>query len=379
MEKKAVVFGGHVQGLGIVRVLGRLGYSVSLLDTTKYNIARHSKYCKSFHVINNEKIVPYLLSGPGIKRYQGSILFPTNDEHVELLSKNFSELQIHYKPATDKWKFIKSCFNKRLTYKLAKECGVDIPVTYFPDSDHEVENLKSKIDFPCIIKPAVMYKFYNSFRKKVFICNNENDLSENYSIARKIIPADEIIIQEIIPGGSHEQYSVGCLFNRNKPIASLAARRLRQHPIDFGNATTYAETIDNKKLIDTSHTLLKKISYKGICEVEFKRDPRCGTFKLLEINPRSWKWHAIAEAAKVPFIESYTKMLKNEDPDHLHIAKHASWSHYITDIPVIIKLIMWNMYQKPKRKNHVRAVLQTDDLKPAFYELIYFPYLIKSR
>jgi D-aspartate ligase len=379
MKKKAVVIGGHVQGLGIVRILGQLGFSVSVLDNTSYNIGRHSKYCESFHVVNNKELIPYLLSETGIRRHQGSFLFPTNDEHVEYLSKSLSELQTYYTPATDKWSYIKRCFNKRLTYKTAKECGIDIPDTFFPDTGDDIEALKSEIDFPCIIKPAVMYRFYNSVRKKVFICNDENELSENYTKSLKIIPADEIIIQEIIPGGSHEQYSVGCLYNRTEPLASIAVRRLRQHPIDFGNATTYAETVDNRELIETAHKLLKKISYKGICEVEFKRDPRDGAFKFLEVNPRTWKWHKITKAAKVPFIENYIKILKNEATGRHHFWEHASWSHYITDIPVVIKMIARNMYKKPKRKNHIRAVFLTDDLKPAFYELVYIPYLIKSR
>jgi len=33
--------------------------------------------------------------------------------------------------------------------------------------------------------------------------------------------------------------------------------------------------------------------------VEFKRDPRDGKFKLMEINPRLWQWHGLAAACGI--------------------------------------------------------------------------------
>lgn len=378
-NKMAIVMGGHVQSLGIVRALGRAGFKTAVWDQTSYNIARHSKYCSRFEEVSNNDLLEKLKAPATIDAYKSALVFPSNDEHVEILSNNLTELSEHYRPATDRWEVIEKCFNKRLTYQVATECRIPVADTRFPNSVEEVDKLSHEIDYPCIIKPAVMYRFYRSFKTKVFICHDAGELLVNYRKAIQVIPKDEIIIQDVIPGSSQEQYSVGCLFNRTGPLASLAARRLRQHPIDFGNATTYAETVDEPDLVEMAHTLLRKINYKGICEVEFKRDPRDGMFKFLEINPRTWKWHSIAETANVPFIENYTKILTNEVPGNHDGWEDASWSHYITDVPVILRMIARNIYKKPKKKCHVRAVLQSDDLKPALFEMIYLPYLIKSR
>jgi len=35
-------------------------------------------------------------------------------------------------------------------------------------------------------------------------------------------------------------------------------------------------------------SFLRKIEYKGIAEVEFKKDSRNGTFKMIEVNTRIW-------------------------------------------------------------------------------------------
>ena len=42
---KVLVLGGHIQGLGIVRVLGDRGLNIAVLDETSFNLARYSRYC----------------------------------------------------------------------------------------------------------------------------------------------------------------------------------------------------------------------------------------------------------------------------------------------------------------------------------------------
>ena len=43
----AIVLGGHAEGLGIMRSLGRKNIKVFLIDETAANIARFSKYCNA--------------------------------------------------------------------------------------------------------------------------------------------------------------------------------------------------------------------------------------------------------------------------------------------------------------------------------------------
>jgi len=47
---------------------------------------------------------------------------------------------------------------------------------------------------------------------------------------------------------------------------------------------------DVEAAIDSVHRVLAAADYRGIFSVEFKRDPRDGAFKLLEINARPW-WY----------------------------------------------------------------------------------------
>ena len=78
------------------------------------------------------------------------------------------------------------------------------------------------------------------------------------------------------------------------------ARRARQHPMDFGHASTFAELVDIPEIRNIAERFLGLIDYYGLAEVEFMQDPRDGNYKLIEVNPRVWGWHTIAIASGVP-------------------------------------------------------------------------------
>ena len=106
------------------------------------------------------------------------------------------------------------------------------------------------------------------------------------------------MIQELIPGsgrdGDGEQLSYAALCRRGAPLAQVvAARRTRQYPPDFGRASTFVETIEEPEVEEMSRRLLGHLGFDGLVEVEFKRDPRDGELKLLDINPRVWGWHTL--------------------------------------------------------------------------------------
>jgi predicted ATP-grasp superfamily ATP-dependent carboligase len=53
------------------------------------------------------------------------------------------------------------------------------------------------------------------------------------------------------------------------------------------------------EVVDQGLRLLRAVGFQGISQVEFKRDPRDGVYKLMEINPRLWQWHGLAAACGV--------------------------------------------------------------------------------
>jgi predicted ATP-grasp superfamily ATP-dependent carboligase len=374
----AIVLGGHVQSLGIVRILGRRGIPVIVIDAAARCIARRSRYCRAFYRITNEDLPEFLKGETCRSRYDGWTVFPTNDFHVRILSSNRNELSRYYKVGTDSGEVIDLFYNKINTYRLAERTGIPFPLTFFPGREADLDD--PAIPFPCIVKPAVMYDFYRKAGRKVFLCRDREELRAAYEKALKIIPASEVIIQEVIPGDGTTQFSACFLYAGGRSYVRLTACRMRQHPLDFGNATTYAEVSDEPEPAALAERLLAAAAYNGLCEVEFKKDPRDGVFKLLEVNPRTWKWHVIAEKAGTPFIPLWFDHLNGVEIEPIQGYSKASFCHAATDIPVRLALLFrgagyWNRKVHPVQN----AVWSQDDPAPWFFEKIYLPDFIINR
>lgn len=379
MDKPGVIIlGGHVQALGIVRAYGRMGLQTVIIDKTARNISRHSKYCTEYYVVNDENLFQFLIDlGKGSK-YHNWIVFPSNDFHVKILSQNKKKLEEYFKITTDQWSVIKLFYNKKEAYNLAQQLEIPIANTFFPKNENDLQHIYPV--YPCIIKPAVMHDFYRQVKKKVFVCNNFAELKQNYKRACTLIPADEIIVQDIVKGASRNQFSACFLFLDGKSYVSLTATRMRQHPLDFGNATTYAETVDVPLLKEYAEKILKFADYNGLCEVEFKKDQTDGMYKFLEVNTRTWKWHAIAEMAGTPFLENYFHYLTGKTIEPMNTQQKASFRHGLTDLLIQLQLML-NGYSYAFRKLRptVNAVFDYYDMKPWIYEKIYLAYLIRNR
>jgi D-aspartate ligase len=373
-----IVLGGHIQALGIVRIIGQKGIPVVVVDRTTRCIARRSKFCGAFHEVVDDRLEEFLTGDLCITKYKNWIIFPTDDFHVRILSMNREKLEQHFIVSTDTWEVIETFYNKKKTYRLAEQSGIPIPRTFFPGNQSDLNN--TEINYPCIIKPAVMVDFYRKVGKKVLLCRSINELRMNYSKALKVIAAEEIIVQEIIPGDGRNQVSACFLFLDGHSYVSLTACRLRQHPVDFGNATTYAEIIEEPSLIETGEKLLNAAHYNGLCEIEFKRDDRDNTYKLLEVNPRTWKWHSIADKAGTPFLPLYIDYLMGKKIRPVTCMKKASFCHMATDLPIRLVLLLkgfnyWNRKLKPVQN----AVWSADDPAPWFYEKLHLLYYLFSR
>lgn len=366
-----IIIGGHVQGLGIARIYGEQGIPCVVMDDTRINIARHSKFVKKYYYFQKFNLLSRLIRLARTGKYNNWLIMPTNDYHIMVISKNKEELEKYFKVSSDTWDIIDKFYNKRITYRLTEKIGVDYPRTWMPDSEEELKDIDC--NYPCIIKPAVMHNLYSVIKKKVLVCNSFEELVENYRAVLKIIPPEEVLVQDIIPGSNENQFSACFAFYNGEPSVSLVARRKRQHPLDFGNATTFAETLENDELLQNSIKLLKEANYSGVCEVEYKMDDRDGKFKFLEVNPRTWKWHIIAKKSKSPFLMSMFNKIYNREPIIKNDWTQAYFKHVLTDVWIQYQLIKRGQYKFRRYKNIQYAVWDNSDPLPQIMELVYFP------
>ncbi|OGF68259.1 MAG: hypothetical protein A2Y62_02735 [Candidatus Fischerbacteria bacterium RBG_13_37_8] len=378
------ILGDHIQSLGIARIAGRLGLKVILLNEDKICITRFSKFCSNFLSFKTEKQLQDILLDLSDQE-KNILLMPTNDKLIEFVINNYGFLCARFMLSTPAPEVLKFCHNKKQTYMQAQKLNIPIPESYFPDSLEQLEELMNRIVFPVILKPAIMYKLYRKTGKKGFLCHNKEELRSTYIKTIKYISASEIIIQKLITGGARNLYSYCSFFANRTTYGSFIAHRIRQKPMDLGISTTFAISTVNESISSYAEAFLKGIHFCGLSEVEFMYDQDDRTYKMLEINPRTWKWHSISNKLGINLI----KMMVDYFNDLLLERKEnkqegIGWIETITDSYVAFSEIIkgklsFSEYFGTLKIEKEFACYDPKDILPAICYVLFLPYLFFSR
>jgi len=384
-ELGAIVIGGDYQGLGIVRSLGRRGIPVAVIDDEK-SIARFSKFTclaeTAPSLRDARNLVTALLDFGRRHDLRGWVVYPTRDEHVAALSQRRDELSQFFHVPTPRWETIRWLWDKRNTYCLAEHLGIPTPRTWYPRSASELDQIDAH--FPVALKPAIKEHFTYATKDKGWRADNPQQLRRLFERARKHIPTEEIMIQDLIPGDGTCQFSYCAFFKEGKPVASLAACRRRQHPIEFGRSSTFVETAELPILGEYSERFLAAINYYGLVEVEFKRDPRDGQYRLLDVNGRTWGYHSIGRRAGIDFPHLLFSDQINEPVEPCIGKAGVRWIRLTTDLPTgVIGILKGQIdgraYLQSLRDFDEEAVFSFKDPLPGMAEIALIPYLAVKR
>ena len=174
---------------------------------------------------------------------EGWVLFPTREETVAAFSRHRSELSEWFRVPTPAWDAVQWAWDKRNTYRLAQQLGIPTPKTWYPQSLADLEQIKAEL--PLAIKPAIKEHFIYATRAKAWRADNWPQLAELYQRAVALVgEAGEAMIQEFIPGDGQQQFAYCAFFKDGEAIGRMTVQRRRQHPPEFGRASTFVETVD---------------------------------------------------------------------------------------------------------------------------------------
>lgn len=158
----------------------------------------------------------------------------------------------------------------------------------------------------------------------------------------------------------------------------------RQHPPEFGRASTYVETIELPILEELSERFLRAINYYGLVELEYKLDPRDGQYRLLDVNGRTWGYNSLGCAAGVDFPYLLFADQTGAPVQSCRGKAGVSWIRLVTDVPTGVMEILkgrqdWLAYLRSVKGYNVEAVFSGEDLLPGLAELALLPYLWAKR
>ncbi|MGH7927458.1 MAG: hypothetical protein ACREQV_06670, partial [Candidatus Binatia bacterium] len=264
--------------------------------------------------------------------------------------------------------------DKKNTYALAERAGVPIPNTTVPKTIADVERYGKDARYPCLLKPCHSHRFHESFKRKVFLAHN---LDEMISLYRKAAgEGHEIMLQEIIPGDDTHGVNYNSYIWNDRPLVEFTSAKLRHAPPRFGYPCAVVSR-DMPEVMGLGRIVLQAMRYYGYANVEFKKDPRDGVYKLLEVNGRHNLSSLLAVRCGInfPWLQ-YKHLVEGELPQSNRYTEGVYWLDPFKDIGYGLKHFRQERYSiaqivRPYFKPHVFATLDSRDLKPTLWRVMH--------
>jgi len=293
--------------LTIVRSLGRRGVDVTAAASKKHALTFYSKYCKrklQYPSPKREKELFIKKILEFVKNNNYEVLFTLGGIEMELISQYRHEFSSYVKIPLVNHETLMKARDKGQVLKIAMENDIPCPETHFPEKVSDVEEIKNKLNYPVVIKPR-----FGRGAKGVTYVTSPKELVTRF---RQIVATHgSSIIQEYIPHGG--AYGFEALFNEDSKLrAFFVHKRIREYPVT-GGPSTLRESVYYPEAVKYGTKLLETLNWYGVAMVEFRKDPRDGKLKLMEINPRFWGSLALSVAAGVDFPYLLYKMAVDGD------------------------------------------------------------------
>lgn len=385
---KALVIHARRTGYGVIRSLHQYNVEIIIADNQitpvfKSNKISHSYVLPDITKVSEEFYIKSLLE-IGQKHFDGNkiLVFTGKDDYLLFFAKNYSALSKYFFLSFESdYQKLKRVLGKKSLVKIAKAANVKTPIT-LDDEASQVEY--NQLDYPVIIKPNFKNLpnqdvINSAFRLKV--CYDRQHL---YYAQKQLLELGlGYVVQEYIPGGDDNLYTVGVYLYQGRLLGYSMAKKIRQFPINTGECS-FGELIDDDILINDCVLLAQESQITGICQIEFKK--KGNEYFLIEINPRVWSWHQIHSIAGVDLVKLCAKkMFKGEESDLVKpmAGVKGYWHFSLMDLlhnVILHKNISFWEWLKDIRKSNIHAFFCKDDLKPVIWHWKQtLPYIFKEK
>jgi len=279
MYRVAILDGQTVQALPVVQSLKKQGYYVILFCETKTSYGYHTRFAdekivvpstkkdtKEFH----EQFIAYLKHSPV------DVVLPMNDNSAHYMSLYKSVLLEYCRLFIPDYGTFMNGYDKNRLMTLCREKGFPHPVTS-DLSQNSVEEAAERVGFPSLIKPNI-----TTGARGFAIVHSTGELRQ------KLIEIEKVYghchLQEFIPSGGR-QFKVQLFIQEQKLVNATIVHKIRYYP-EKGGSSCFLQSVENKELTHLCFDVLRTLQWEGFADFDLIEDPRNGTVKIMEINPR---------------------------------------------------------------------------------------------
>lgn len=279
----AVVVGGGLNALGVVRSLGRAGVPIRLLAGAGDLPAARSRYAKTIVYNDDESgavvdaLAELAAREPGPRRP----LILTEEEKVAAVSAYRERLEPHYHLMLPPADSVSRLLHKDRFRAAAEAEGLAIPRSCRVRSPADIAKIRELIT-PLVIKPAGRQADYLATFKRAY---RVEDYGQAEALLGDMLAAsDDLIVQEWIDGDDSSIYF--CLQFLPAPgqtPISFVGRKLRSWPPETGGtACCVAAPEVAEDLIEPTTAFFRSQGVIGFASMEYKWRSTTGEYVMIE-------------------------------------------------------------------------------------------------
>ncbi len=312
-----LLLGGQENTISVAESLARNGIDVAVTgDAHCWGL--YSKHAgATYRVPEGESPHDFwnrLLLSPGDSDLDGRVILAMNDTAIEFVLNNHDALKQRHIVEEYIPGLRTAMLDKLRTLELANEVGVPAPRFWRVGTRDDVLAIRDEIVFPVMVKPLHSHRFVEVFGRKLFIV--ENDFADVLDKTEIALANDmEVMIVEMIPGGDDLLSSFYTYMDENGAhLVQYTKRIWRRFPKNRGGAV-FHETEWLPETAAMGRRFFEGIGWRGLGNIEFKRDPRDGVLKIIEVNSRITAAHRLLAASGVPIdLIAYCRLTNQPPP-----------------------------------------------------------------
>jgi D-aspartate ligase len=306
-----LTMGTYYGTLAAARCYGRANIPVYLADSDRLTQTRWSRYVdrvvRAPALSELDAFGDWLLSFG--KKQPGVFLYSSSDDMSWLLASRLEELSRYFRMYQPPLETIMALLDKRRLYGACRDVGIDVPETYFPDSEASFNELMAKAPVPALIKPRTQMLLDSKLKGQ--LVRTREDLPSEYRRFRsentyrpEILAHDPSVswpmLQRYHAEAMVDTYSLsGFIDQTGRVFVVRGARKVFQRPRQLGIGLCFLGEPVRPELRQKIFDLSRHVGYYGAFEAEFVHVGD-GHHLLIDYNPRFYGQMGFEVAREMP-------------------------------------------------------------------------------
>ena len=278
----------HHGGLGAIRSLGRIGVPVYGVHERPSAPAASSRYLRGRWIWHPDaEDVERTLAGLlrlAERIGRRAVLIPTDDAGAIFLAEHGGPLRQAFLFPAPPAGLPRRLAGKFSMHELCREAGLPCPAATVPAALDEAREFAAGAGHPVIAKLSAPWSVSGAGLRSTSVIRTDAELSALWHACA--VASAGVMLQEFIPAATPGDWFFHGYCSANSDCRpAYTGIKLRSYPAHAG-LTSLGCAVANDELATLVTTLLAELSYRGLVDLDLRRDARDGQYKLLDFNPR---------------------------------------------------------------------------------------------